>query len=592
MKTWGWINWAAVAIAAVTIVVGIGTLILIHVDPGVRLGINDQGQVYVADVLPYSQASLGWRMAIIGNNGTAKYDGTTALRPGMVVVALNHRPLISLPQLVYGPAPSADPVTGYQPDPPVIGVQPERPTSVVAAAELSALVGEPIRQVEAVDPSTLAAWDPSTSVSINFESTFDYTGGSLYGRRVLVVAVGGIAALFLVAWWLASGRAGSGLQRIAVPAALAVAGPLILAPLETSISLAGWAGYPLLMPITLVPLGLSLLARIEVQWVRVLAGLAAVALGAAAVAVGLERLSDGLAREESFLISVLGAGVSALPGLAAAFGRQSATSTPDGDTARSQRVVRGATYAVLGFTPLFAVQTAIGPYWGVLPIWVAVVWVAGRFTVRPLTRLANRAQLQRDLVVAATEAERARVAADIHDDALQELTLLVRRLDAAGDTEGADLARGVSERLRAICGDLRLPILDDLGIGPALDWLVLRIERLAGGEVRLEQADGSRPPADVELAFFRVAQEALSNAVKHGRPPIVVRYRSADGFASLSIDDAGAGIATDARVTAEADGHHFGLLNMAQRAEAIGAILDVRRWPAGGTHVGLEWRAR
>jgi signal transduction histidine kinase len=216
--------------------------------------------------------------------------------------------------------------------------------------------------------------------------------------------------------------------------------------------------------------------------------------------------------------------------------------------------------------------------------------LAGRFTVRPLARLANRATLQRDLIVAATEAERARVAADIHDDALQELTMLVQRLDTAGDTEGADIARTVSDRLRAICGDLRLPILDDLGVGPALDWLVLRIERLAGGEVRLERSDGARPPADVELAFFRVAQEALANAVKHGSPPIVVRYASTTSTVSLSIDDAGPGIAADAGAEAERSGH-FGLLNMQQRAEAIGAILDVRRWPTGGTHVALEWRA-
>jgi len=182
------------------------------------------------------------------------------------------------------------------------------------------------------------------------------------------------------------------------------------------------------------------------------------------------------------------------------------------------------------------------------------------------------------------------VAADIHDDALQELTLLIHRLDAAGDDEGAELARTVSDRLRAICGDLRLPILDDLGVGPALDWLVLRVERLAGGEVRLERSDGTRPPADVELAFFRVAQEALSNAVKHGRPPILVRYSTSPGGASLSVDDAGPGIDPDA--DRDADGsRQFGLFNMQQRAEAIGAILDVRRWPAGGTHVTLDWRA-
>ena len=59
---------------------------------------------------------------------------------------------------------------------------------------------------------------------------------------------------------------------------------------------------------------------------------------------------------------------------------------------------------------------------------------------------------------------------------------------------------------------------------------------------------------------------------------------------SLSIDDAGPGIEAEAREGATAGGH-FGLLNMQQRAEAIGALLDVRRWPSGGTHVSLEWRA-
>jgi signal transduction histidine kinase len=131
--------------------------------------------------------------------------------------------------------------------------------------------------------------------------------------------------------------------------------------------------------------------------------------------------------------------------------------------------------------------------------------------------------------------------------------------------------------------------LDDLGVGPALDWLVLRIERLAGGEVRLERSDDARHNPDVELAIFRVAQEALANAVNHGKPPIVVRYRSTPAGISLAIDDAGPGIAPDAPDAAESAGR-FGLLNMAQRAEQIGAILDVRRWPSGGTHVALEWR--
>ena len=235
----------------------------------------------------------------------------------------------------------------------------------------------------------------------------------------------------------------------------------------------------------------------------------------------------------------------------------------------------------------------VGSPWdqSVVPIllWLSAIVVAGRFTIRPLFRLAQRATMHRDLVIAAAEAERSRLAADLHDDALQELTLLVRRLDAAGDQEGATLARGVADRLRAICGDLRLPILDDLGVGPALEWLVERVGRVSGVAITLERDDPVRASPDVELTAFRVAQEALSNAVQHGRPPVVVRYRSTPFGVSLTVDDAGDGIEPRAAERAPREGH-FGLLNMAQRAEQIGAILDVRRWPAGGTHVALEWR--
>jgi signal transduction histidine kinase len=249
---------------------------------------------------------------------------------------------------------------------------------------------------------------------------------------------------------------------------------------------------------------------------------------------------------------------------------------------------------------LLAIGLTPGAAMTVLPGYSPTLWMFGlwllalvgwrRFTIAPLLGLAQRTQRQRDLAVAAVEAERARLAADLHDDALQEISALVRRLDAAGDTENADLARGVAERLRAITSDLRLPLLDDLGAGPALEWLVGRVRPLADGEVSLERSDPARPPANVELAVFRVAQEALANAVKHGSTPITVRYRVADdGGVSLSVDDAGPGIEPDAADKALQAGH-LGMANMQQRAQQIGALLDVRRWPTGGTHVALEWR--
>jgi signal transduction histidine kinase len=221
-------------------------------------------------------------------------------------------------------------------------------------------------------------------------------------------------------------------------------------------------------------------------------------------------------------------------------------------------------------------------------VWLAVLLVATRFTLRPLMRLALSATRQRDLVVAATEAERARIAADIHDDALQDLTMLVRRLDAAGDLENAEAAREIAQRLRDICGDLRLPVLDDLGVGPALEWLCGRLGQSAGRITLDRLAEESRLPADVELAAFRVAQESLSNAIRHGAPPIVVRYRSGEGWIELEVDDSGPGLASDAAEKAELTGH-LGLLNMAQRAEAIGATLKIGRRPGGGTRVSLVW---
>lgn len=226
----------------------------------------------------------------------------------------------------------------------------------------------------------------------------------------------------------------------------------------------------------------------------------------------------------------------------------------------------------------------------VLGGWLVAVFVWRQFTLTPLVGLAQRTQLQRDLAVAAAETERARLAADLHDDALQQLTMLVRTLDDAGQKEAADEAREVATKLRSIVGDLRLPILDDLGAGAALEWLVERVEPLAGGPVKLERSDATRPPQNVELAVFRVAQEALTNAIKHGKPPIAVRYDvRIDGRVTLAIDDAGEGIPPEAGEQAPLAGH-FGLANMQQRAEQIGALLDVRRWPAGGTRVALEWR--
>lgn len=221
---------------------------------------------------------------------------------------------------------------------------------------------------------------------------------------------------------------------------------------------------------------------------------------------------------------------------------------------------------------------------------VVTLLVLGRFALQPLAGLAGAAQTQRDRVVAAADTERMRLASVLHDGPLADVTLLIQRLDDRGDPDSAAIARSIATELRAIGSELRLPVLDDLGTGPALEWLVGRLGARSGASITLDQRTLARPPAAVELAMYRVAQEALVNALKHGLPPIVVRYRATTQGAELTVDDSGPGIRTDALSTAEREGR-LGLPSMAQRAEAIGARLGVGSRPEGGTLVRLAWRA-
>jgi signal transduction histidine kinase len=385
----------------------------------------------------------------------------------------------------------------------------------------------------------------------------------------------GVTLALLVGFALRAGFLGPGWVDGAIPVGAAVGMPVMIA------TFAAW-DYGGAMGWVVTAVGISGLAVAHVlaarhsdpSW-RLRLMLWAGVLAAAGV------LLDTVLGGSGALALLLVCLVPLVPGLPVAFAANS--------NAAGAVSTRLETMAV-ALTPGVAATILMGLGWVPLAAWLVAIVVWRRFTLAPLLGLAQRTQVQRDVAVAAAETERARLAADLHDDALQQLTMLVRSLDEAGQKDAAAEAREIATKLRSVVGDLRLPILDDLGAGAALEWLVERVEPLAGGPVKLERSDETRPPANVELAVFRVAQEALTNAIKHGKPPIAVRYDvRTDGRVTLAIDDAGDGIGSEAAEDAPLAGH-FGLVNMQQRAEQIGALLDVRRWPAGGTRVALEWR--
>ncbi|HLW02944.1 MAG TPA: sensor histidine kinase [Ktedonobacterales bacterium] len=196
-------------------------------------------------------------------------------------------------------------------------------------------------------------------------------------------------------------------------------------------------------------------------------------------------------------------------------------------------------------------------------------------------------------VVSAQEEERRHLALDLHDEALQQAMLTVRQLsDASTMTDVAEvmpLARSVVESLRQTCLELRPPLLDELGLEEALPWLAQQTEQRskASGaslciQVRSDDTDQPRLPADVELALYRVAQEALSNALKHaGASMVVVRLRRCgSGKVVLLIADNGRGFRRH-----QPGNGRLGLVGMQERLLAIDGRFQIRTCPGRGVVV-------
>lgn len=193
-------------------------------------------------------------------------------------------------------------------------------------------------------------------------------------------------------------------------------------------------------------------------------------------------------------------------------------------------------------------------------------------------------------VVSAQEDERRHLALELHDEVLQQAMLLVRQLADAGTVtevaEAMPLARALVTSLRHTCLELRPPLLEELGLEEALQWLAGQMEQRGGQHITIavscEGLHGTRLPASIELSLYRVAQEALSNALKHAGASAIslrLRYRP-DGNVSLMIADNGRGFRQ----------HHphtesLGLLGMRERMVSIGGQLRVRSRAGRGVAV-------
>lgn len=217
---------------------------------------------------------------------------------------------------------------------------------------------------------------------------------------------------------------------------------------------------------------------------------------------------------------------------------------------------------------------------------------------------ASHADLRR-LMSAQTdvqEMERARIARELHDDLQQTLAAIKMDLAAAADrttraphevapllAKARELADSVIVSTRRIVNDLRPQLLDDLGLGAALQALASQFSQRTGVDCEIDdRANGSveeLSPA-AALCLFRVAQEALNNVAKHAHAQLVTvaLQTMADGRMRLQVEDDGRGIADPDRHKSGS----FGLPGMRERVASIGGTLAVGERPGGGTRVTVE----
>ncbi len=214
-------------------------------------------------------------------------------------------------------------------------------------------------------------------------------------------------------------------------------------------------------------------------------------------------------------------------------------------------------------------------------------------------RLTADLQHSRERLVASREEERRRLRRDLHDGLGPRLAGLTLKLETArnrlahdplADTLLSDLIASTQEAvadIRRLVYALRPPALDELGLIPALQEQVLQYSDQGSPEVHisLEAPEHLLPmPAAVEVAIFRIAQEALTNVVRHShasRCMVRLALHEQERLLELEIEDNGRGLAP-ARSTG------VGLASMHERAEELGGTCEVRQGATGGTCVHVR----
>ncbi len=221
-----------------------------------------------------------------------------------------------------------------------------------------------------------------------------------------------------------------------------------------------------------------------------------------------------------------------------------------------------------------------------------------------LERLQQKEQVLQGLLrktLTVQEEERRRLSRELHDETSQVLSALIMNVDLLESQAPVDpassarisavksLAEEAARNLDRMLFELRPALLDELGLEPALRWYIAQMSDLWNLNIDFEGARLGRLPDHIELAAFRIVQEAISNCARHANPAHVrVAVRTSEGRLLLDVEDDGVGF--DAMEVAERarSGEAVGLEGMRERAELAGGVFHVDSVPGRGTRVVAE----
>ncbi len=196
------------------------------------------------------------------------------------------------------------------------------------------------------------------------------------------------------------------------------------------------------------------------------------------------------------------------------------------------------------------------------------------------------------------EQERARLAADLHDEPLQTALDIQRHLAAATRPDSPLVTiqsarlQTLIDQLRALCIRMRPAALDQLGLHAALDMLAMDVSERYDVSIGLSprtEMDGVFLAPAIELVLYRAAQEALTNSVRHGRPrAIMMTLQRCGATMRLSVSDDGVGFIVPARLDDLVEHGHLGIVGLQQRLRYCGGQMEVSSTPGGGTLVHVD----